>query len=228
MVQAIQIFFQTYKDPITASVSVLAFFLSSYVFFKARKDAKIRDVLEYKSKLREWADAAIDTVSEAMYLIRLDPSRYAGFFDKRHELMWRISSLIDRGRQFLPNRDREKYGQQKGMSYRGFRHPVLDWLVLAHDLCQEINYADAQENKPLTEKFEQCRKKFVSEIQLVLDPRAELAALGNVFLLDTRQQNILDKRGYAEYWAIREWLANRKEQRTSERGPDKAAVAGSI
>jgi uncharacterized membrane protein YfcA len=73
----------TLLSPIT---SALALALAVYVFLKGRSDAKTSATLQYKAQVRQWAETAIAGVSEAMFLIRLDPTKNTdAFFAKRHE-----------------------------------------------------------------------------------------------------------------------------------------------
>jgi len=78
-----------------------------------------------------------------------------------------LSTLIERGRLYLPNQKTEEYGVLKPKAYRGYRHPTLDILVAAIKILESDEYKDVRAVY-LTE----LRRMFVSQILRILDPMA--------------------------------------------------------
>lgn len=106
--------------------------------------------------VRDWAQQVCFTLADAMHVHQ----------DQRAAVLSKLSALIDIGRWYFPNQWSEKYGIDKEPAYRGLRQPVLDCLVAAYD--------DLSDEIPATElrsRLEACQRHFVSQIQLVIDPR---------------------------------------------------------
>lgn len=141
----------------------------------------------YYAKVQEWADRAIDSLTEAIFQCDLDPNDIpAGDYFR----MWissrqKISALVDQGRFFFPNELPEVYGSDKELAYRGLRPVTLSHLKHAFDLLPDRR--DEQANIVRNEKSEtvreirgqlwDLRRKFVSEVQAILDPRTRSAEL---------------------------------------------------
>lgn len=120
---------------------------------------------QYLCNVRLWADEACESIARAMHATKLDPQeRERQLF----ESMYRLSSLIDRGRWFFPNQWNEEVGLPKEPAYRGLRQPILDCLVTAYDAVKELR--DSTGNATVAELVH-CQRLFVSEVQQVLNPR---------------------------------------------------------
>src|SRR5205085_9721375 len=119
---------------------------------------------KYFEDLHKWAEGLTDLLSEAVHLCELDPAKVVGesFFDRRHRIRTALSSMIDRGRWFFPNVDSEKYGKDKPLAFRGYRHEVLDSLVEAYNVMRLVNYVVAGKNESCREALVEAKKKFVS------------------------------------------------------------------
>lgn len=129
--------------------------------------------------LRTWAAEAIDVLAEASYTCRagdkpLDEASKLCLERCRH----RLSSLIDRGRLFLPNEQEQRVGKTKSRAYRGLRHHALDALVGAERvLAGNISLYEFPDSKSALIGM---RREFVSYIQAIIDPHSfnkEVAAL---------------------------------------------------
>jgi len=120
---------------------------------------------QYLCNVRLWADEACENIARAMHAVNLQP-------DERnrelYEAMYRISSLIDRGRWFFPNQWSQEYGIEKEPAYRGVRQPILDRLVEAYELAKDLLKLDG---KASVAGLLHCQRLFVSEVQQVLNPR---------------------------------------------------------
>lgn len=139
-----------------------------------QKIASVKWKKEYFSDLMKWSDEAMLQLSEAMHLCELDPKRLEGskFFDLRHSLRIRLSAQIDRGRWFFPNYATADYGQHKPEGFRGFRHEVLDGLVLAYKALCNLDEANVSNNREQRKVIEQAKRLFTGEVQKILDPRS--------------------------------------------------------
>ncbi|TPK75522.1 hypothetical protein FJ930_05370 [Mesorhizobium sp. B2-4-15] len=106
--------------------------------------------------VRDWSQQVCFTVADAMHVKE----------EQRGAVLSKLSALIDIGRWYFPNQWSEKYGIDKEPAYRGLRQPVLDCLVAAYD-----GLSDRTPNAELRSQLEACQRHFVSQIQLVIDPR---------------------------------------------------------
>lgn len=86
-----------------------------------------------------------------------------GQFDKTAGLA-KLSSLIEQGRLFFPNKD-DGTGRRKPSAYRGTRDVALDMLVYYYDICEMPN---ARAKVPHLESLERA---FTSRIFDVMSPR---------------------------------------------------------
>lgn len=136
---------------------------------------------EYFSDLLKWSNESMFHLSEALHICELDPKRMPDnkFFETRHQLRIELSAQIDHGRWFFANYAQDKYGQQKHEAFKGFRQPVLDGLVQAHQAIIKLNYIDASMNVAAKQTVQEAKRHFTSEIQKILDPRARDAGFSN-------------------------------------------------
>lgn len=126
----------------------------------------------YFRDLRAWTSECIDVLSEAAY-------RAPGRADSGHlsaveicRLRWRLSALIDRGRFLIPNQEHDSVGLHKPVAYRGRRHAALDSLVAAEQVLSPAGLARSGVTSQRSALIE-LRREFVSELQELLDPRAQ-------------------------------------------------------
>ncbi|MGH9967578.1 MAG: hypothetical protein ACREBG_07055 [Pyrinomonadaceae bacterium] len=165
---------------VATSITLLAAVATVYFAVRTRRDtAKQRRIQilalrrQYDSDLRRWADAACQSMTEAVFLCDLDPGKLpAGeFFNKRHNLLSTLSTLADQGRWFLPNVHEDAHGHHKPVAFRGFRQPSLDCVVGAHRLVAKMDYRRQTPNLEIRPKLVELKRSFVSELQKILDPR---------------------------------------------------------
>lgn len=130
-----------------------------------QRQSAFATVAEWRRDLLAWATEAIAVLSEAAYRVELlDASTDAAALLRcRYEL----SSLIDRGRLFLPNVRPSEHGQNKPTAYRGYRHAALDPLVAAERVL--TNGERGRFESPRAALIA-LKREFVSAIQRILDP----------------------------------------------------------
>jgi hypothetical protein len=128
--------------------------------------------LKYFEDFQKWADQLADALTEAEHLCDLDPKQVAGesFFDRRHRLQITISSMIDRGRWFLPNVVVDDHGADKELGYRGYRHELLDGPVDVYNCLQRLDCQDREHNTSIRSELTTAKRKFVGQVQRILDP----------------------------------------------------------
>lgn len=158
---------------LASAVIALSAALAAYLYtrYKDRRE-RIDLQIKYFDSFRKWADKAIDDLSEAVHLCDLDPNKVIGepFFDRLHRLRISISSLIDKGRFFLPNNGVEDYGRDKDIGFKGYRHEILDALVEAYRLLNKMDYASKANNVGLRVDLVTAKRAFAGNVQEVLDP----------------------------------------------------------
>ena len=124
-------------------------------------------------QMEEWAAEVVSTMSEASFACELDPAQMPqhAFFNLRHELRWRLSALIDRGRWYFPNLKEEEQGADKPPAYRGYRQQALTCIVDVLSVVTALDYRSPASNHGARSRSVLAKRDFTSEIQLVLDPR---------------------------------------------------------
>ena len=127
---------------------------------------------QYFAALRAWSDQLSDLLSDAIHFSELDPSKCepGSFFKRRNEIRVNLSSHIDKGRWFFSNLNTEEFGQHKEKAFRGYRQDVLNSLVASYDAVTKLNYLTQDGNDQRRQELVDAKKKFVSEIQDVLNP----------------------------------------------------------
>ena len=156
-------------------VAVAAFFVACLSFRVARDSNK----LAYFDALRAWADECVRTVQKAIHIFHLcdnlselDSSQWK---ERRYELLWTLSSLVDRGRWFFPNTKEEsrvnegKADPEICTAFEGRRKDVLNQLVKAHRIISGI---ESRTSRPSEIRAELIivERSFVSIIQEIMDP----------------------------------------------------------
>lgn len=169
---------------VTGTASIIGAYVS-YVFARrsANRQRQFQEVEladwthQYLSEIRKWADEVVHAMSEAILLCDLDPKRteHPTLFDRRHAMMGRLSALVDRGRWFFPNEHMKTADYDKRIVFRGYRDPILDPVVHAHDSVKELNFNDQTQNVTLRKEMVEIKRNFTDRMQVVLDPNARNA-----------------------------------------------------
>ena len=130
--------------------AAIAFFAMIVTLWFGRRNLNLQIAateLKYFEDFQKWADQLADALTEAEHLCDLDPKQVAGesFFDRRHRLQITISSMVDRGRWFLPNTVVDDHGADKELGYRGTGTSCLTALsmptIAFRDLIARIGRA---------------------------------------------------------------------------------------
>ena len=127
----------------------------------------------YFGELRVWALGALDDLSEAAHLCRLDPAvtKDASFYNRRHDLLIRLSARIDQGRLFFPSTQPAKFKKWKLESAKTLRQGPLSALLYAYGAVKQMSYAAGDDNVYLWDSLIDTKRDFTTAMQAILDPR---------------------------------------------------------
>ncbi|MEL6412325.1 MAG: hypothetical protein AAFQ38_18200 [Pseudomonadota bacterium] len=132
--------------------------------------------MQYFEGVRTWADDVTLAITQAMHLSRIQDEKLRE--DECNRIRSRLSTAIDTGRWFFPNKFETEYGEEKPPAYRGIRRRVLDHVVDAYEAIWTVpGFFDHKTatGDPATKaaygKLELAKRMFVSEIQETLNPR---------------------------------------------------------
>jgi hypothetical protein len=186
---------------VAAAISVIGVLVSLYFQLQTRSLAKTNTAIAefnatqaYHKHLLEWAGQCQDVLSKA-YVHSLPTQIHRLNSTVATDILIELTTLIDRGRWLLPNKDHDRFGTNKEAAYSGFRQVPLDCLVAAYDLVLEsmqkiqnrakehsgttarIDVISRDEGKTLSQKLWHLKREFTSAIQEKLEPRAMEAHL---------------------------------------------------
>lgn len=123
------------------------------------------------SDIIRWSEACVHILAEIQGFVAL-PSA-SDRVERRHQLLARLSALIDHGRLFFPNHQPDGKGAEKPAAYQGYRQKILTVLVSAYNLLDCVK-TPADGERVITKLIE-LRRSFISEAQLAIDPRRFIA-----------------------------------------------------
>lgn len=157
---------------VIGGIWTLATFLISFRNEKLKERIEAdKTVRGLNNELKVWADEVIDVLSEIVHLTEIDPKKTDIFFMKRIELLTSLSALIDKGRFYLPNTDKDIYGHHKPYAFQGITREPLTHMKNGYlILDNEISYLDQSVNKPLKEQLVATKREFCSSVQKELNP----------------------------------------------------------
>ena len=96
------------------------------------------------------------------------------FFERRHQMRTALSSLLDKGRLYLPNTNEEVVGLWKLGAYRGLRPAALHHLACGYKLVESLDYEKHEPNKAKRQQIVDIKREVTSEIQDLLNVRKTL------------------------------------------------------
>lgn len=125
-----------------------------------------------------WAKTCVELLAECESFVAVfdprqrDRAQHELYRVSRH----RLSALIDEGRLFFPNERPNDKGADKPAAYQGFRQRILSVLVDAYDAFARYEGATADPDRArIATEIGACRRRFVSEAQIAIDPRRFIA-----------------------------------------------------
>ncbi|MGE3249786.1 MAG: hypothetical protein AB7J28_16260 [Hyphomonadaceae bacterium] len=127
---------------------------------------------EMDKDVLDWANEAIDALSEGVWLARAHASSQnrAPLAEPISQLSWKLSALADRGRLFFPNLAPAEYGADKPGAFQGYRPPVLDAVLFGLYQVEQLTPTNPS-NEQAMKFIQDCRRLLVTEVQYAIDPR---------------------------------------------------------
>jgi hypothetical protein len=126
------------------SVCVLGYILQR----RARRIASLMAWKSHRDEIRSYAEEVIDVLSSLEGLCEAKPEILKQeFWNRRSDLMSKLSSLRDRGRLLLPNLNPDQHGSSKSEAYRGYRQRAIDCLSAAFWIASSIDCENQKNNK---------------------------------------------------------------------------------
>jgi hypothetical protein len=124
-------------------------------------------------QIMAWAVEAIDALADAAQLVKSrgkawNPDEMA---DRTSLVCARLSAIADKGRLIFPNHAHQAHGAEKEIAFQGFRPVVLDCLIFAYAQLERVDPKGVGVDDVACAFIMNCRRLFVSEVQLAIDPR---------------------------------------------------------
>ncbi len=160
--------------------AVIAFGAMVVTLWSARKALRLQRLqarIAYRSQVRDWASEVVAVMSESVTACELDPEKATDFFGLRNDLRTRLSELIDRGRWFYENTAQGEIGQWKEGAFRGLSPEVISTIKRVFELVESLCYKKKAKNSEKKQQVVDEKRKFVSEIQRLLEPSATASEL---------------------------------------------------
>jgi hypothetical protein len=158
----------TYSEVVTSCLALIAVAISvwAYVANDRRAHADFRRA--WLEHVFSWSTDAIGQMAiVTTKLHNVSRGDTENFIDQETK----ISELIDTARFIWENHSPEQFGPDKPKAYRGYRPLFLDYMVYTHDLCRKARSGfTAVEANRLEKEVINWRRRFVSEIQSIIDP----------------------------------------------------------
>lgn len=146
--------------------------LSLAIAFRNYKISIFKWKNERLSSLLKWSDEAMLLFSEAIHICDVDQDIYGKekYSDSLYKLRVKLSAHVDKGRWLFPNFDTDQYGLHKEEEiFRGYRHPVLDQVMIAYRAVSQIPLSDFKEIRQYREDINRARRKFTNFIHNILN-----------------------------------------------------------
>jgi len=164
-------FSSNFYTNLIAFVSLTVSGLLSFFYFRDRKHIKFQLGNDYSKQIMEWYSETIEVLILLKFKTKKDDDEKSFT-----ELLSKLSALIERGRFFFPNVDKEDgFGEEKPIAYKGYRNLTLDFLVAAFNL-----YNNPTSRKNNLDQAEQLNRHFTSIIFEVIRPKENLKQIKSI------------------------------------------------
>jgi len=163
-------FFKLSPITIDQVISVFIALLVAGVGYRIHERMRLQ---HYFGELRDWSASCMDCLSEAVHLCDLSPQSTIdpSFYNRRHDVLVNLSSLIDQGRWFFPGVTPADPKSWQPDGYTNSKQRPLDDLVYAYGAVKQLSYKDQTENSLLKPPLVEIKKDFTLSIQILLDPK---------------------------------------------------------
>jgi hypothetical protein len=144
---------------------------------KQRQIEEIRSLrTRVDSELISWGVRSIERLAEAHILLQTkgSGSTDVDLCKMRDQTQAAISALVDRGRLYFPNHSADvdwPSWKNRPLANKGFRDPILDALMIAHEELRRIDLANSQAFAAAAKNVFAARRAFISELQDWISPR---------------------------------------------------------
>lgn len=130
--------------------------------------------LEYFRDIREWSNKVIETMEQCRFLCYIDPNNKSSidFYIERAKLISKLSTLLDQGRFFFPNKEAE-HGLHKLFANQGIKHDVLEEVENAYKIALKLDYKKQEHNSSLKTEIVACKKRFVNHVFIAIEPKKQ-------------------------------------------------------
>jgi len=170
-----------------AVISLVVSIVLAIFYLRDRSRAAFELESHYSDSLLSWHASVVDVLVRLRSLPRPVES------DGHRQDLASLSSLIEQGRFYFPNIDRQdRFGEEKPAAYRGYRNLALDFLVSSFNLLHDepSNERDADANM--------LQRYFTSVVFEVVRPLERLKTIrahtDRYFLLEKSYEDFLEHR----------------------------------
>lgn len=143
-------FIKLVKDyaPVINLLLTIALFVIGYTLqSKARRITSLMAWKSYRDEVRSYAERVVDVLSALEGLCEANPQILKqDFWNRRNELISKLSALRDYGKLLIPNLKPEQYGQRKSGAYQGYRDRALDCVTAAFKIAIAIDFTQWSNN----------------------------------------------------------------------------------
>lgn len=147
-------FVKVFIDIVAVVISVVALIFSVFSMNRSAKYERISVSNSYRSSLLQWYNHCI----EAMTRLRICNNDN----NQRLIILSALSALIDEGRFFFPNVEKNNFGNDRPIGFRGYRCDVLSYLVLYFKIYQECASASDEDIDYIIKHFTSSFYKFMN------------------------------------------------------------------
>ena len=142
-----------------AVISLLVSIISLlYTFLSNTKKYEL--TYQYYNDILNWHNQVIEVLTS----LRLIGNNKG----EKIELLSKLSSLIENGRFYFPNIDKQDdFGSRKPIAYQGYRNVILDFLVYEYEIFEKEEYIEYLGHS------ESLQKLFTSYVFQYLEPKKQ-------------------------------------------------------
>jgi hypothetical protein len=163
-----------YAPAINLLLTVALFVLAYILQAKARRIASLMAWKSYRDEIRSYSESVIEVLSAVEGLCEANPEILKqDFWNRRSELLSKLSALRDFGKLLLPNLHPEQHGQHKSGAYQGYRQRSLDCITAAFLIAIAIDFKVSRNNKerviislPIPQQSHQAKQLWIGLCKL--------------------------------------------------------------
>ena len=149
-------------DSLSLLITAAGVPIAALVFWWQRREAMLR-----KSEVLAWSNEVISALSSLWIICRLRTSAWETpeVTVRMNNILFDTSILIERGRLFFKNADKENYGLENEPAHQGYRPRILDPIMTAHRIACLWGESNEQRRLRMAVITEKSLQQFVSLAQ---------------------------------------------------------------